>query len=318
MHILVVIGVLAAISVGLLLLALAEMRSAPPSAVARELAQLRRMETGPFRRSHRKLRQARHDRVRHLVESLGERIEARHSEMEGTRRKLVQAGFWSPDAVRIYLGARVVIAVSVAVLVLVVSSLLGARVPLAFLLATFYGGLGWGIPALYVGSHRRKRFGEIQDALADALDLLVACVEAGMGLNQAVVRVAEEIRHVSPALAEELTMVNLEIRAGAPRSQAFANLADRVDLEDIRSFVAMLNQTDAFGTPIGQALRVQSETVRTARRQRAEEAAAKTSIKLLFPLVFCIFPALFVVILTPAVLQFVDAMVVLDQQLSNL
>lgn len=315
MPILFVIGVLTSISVALLLLALAEVRSAPPSAVVRQLAQLRRMETGPFRRPHRRRRQTRRDRVRHLVESLGERIEARHSELEGTRRKLIQAGFWSADAVRIYLGARVVIAGSIAVIVLVLASLLGAPVPLAFLGAAAWSVLGWAAPVLYVGSHRRKRLTEIQDALADALDLLVACVEAGMGLNQAVARVAEEIRHVSPALAEELTMVNLEIRAGTPRPRAFANLADRVDLEDMRSFVAMLNQTDAFGTPIGQALRVQSETVRTARRQRAEEAAAKTPIKLLFPLVFCVFPALFVVILTPGVLQFLDAMVVLDASL---
>ena len=118
-------------------------------------------------------------------------------------------------------------------------------------------------------------------ALPDALDLLVACVEAGMGLNQALARVAEEVRHMSSAMSEELSMVNLEIRAGTPRNQALHNLGDRSDLGDIRALV-------------------------TKRRQVAEEAAAKTTIKLVFPLVFFVFPALFVVILSPAVIQVVE------------
>jgi tight adherence protein C len=145
-------------------------------------------------------------------------------------------------------------------------------------------------------------------ALADALDLLVACVEAGMGLNQALVRVAEEIRNVSESLSEELAMVNLEIRAGKPRAQALRNLAERTGSEDIEALASMLIQTERFGTSVGRALRVQADTLRQKRRQRAEEAAAKTTIKLVFPLVLFVFPALFVVVLGPAVIQVLEAL----------
>jgi tight adherence protein C len=144
--------------------------------------------------------------------------------------------------------------------------------------------------------------------LADALDLLVACVEAGMGLNQALVRVAEEVRNVCEALSEELAMVNLEIRAGTARPQALRNLAERTELDDVEALVSTLIQTERFGTSVGRALRVQASTLRQKRRQRAEEAAAKTTIKLVFPLVLFVFPALFVVILGPAVIQVIQAL----------
>jgi tight adherence protein C len=129
-----------------------------------------------------------------------------------------------------------------------------------------------------------------------------------MGLNQGLVRVAEEGRNVSDSLAEELTMVNLEIRAGTPRAQALRNFAERTGLEDVEALVSTLIQTERFGTSVGRALRVQAETLRQKRKQRAEEAAAKTTIKLIFPLVLFVFPALFVVILGPAVIQVVRAL----------
>jgi Flp pilus assembly protein TadB len=140
----------------------------------------------------------------------------------------------------------------------------------------------------------------------DALDSMVVCVEAGLGLNQAIVRVSDEIRHISELMSQELALVNFEIRAGTPREDALRNLGERTGLEDIRSLVAMLIQTDRFGTSVAQALRVQSDTLRTKRRQRAEEAAAKTAIKMLFPLVFFILPALFVVVLGPGMIQLWD------------
>jgi tight adherence protein C len=134
------------------------------------------------------------------------------------------------------------------------------------------------------------------------LDMLVVCVEAGLGLNQALVRVSDEIDHVSTVMSEQLAMVNLEMRAGTPRDEALKNLAERTGLVDIRSLVSMLIQTDRFGTSVADALRVHSETMRTKRRQRAEEAAAKTTIKLVFPLVLFVFPAMFVVVLGPSAL----------------
>ncbi len=150
---------------------------------------------------------------------------------------------------------------------------------------------------------KNARQKEMQKALADALDLLVVCVEAGLGLNQALVRVAEEIRHVSVEMSEELVLVNLEIRAGAERQQALRNLAERTGVDDVRALTAILIQTDRFGTSVSTALRTHADTMRTKRRQRAEEAAAKTTIKLIPPLVFCVFPAIFTVILGPAAIQ---------------
>ena len=129
-----------------------------------------------------------------------------------------------------------------------------------------------------------------------------------MGLNQALVRVADEIRNLSQALAEELSMVNLEIRAGTSRADALRNLGHRTGLDDVEALVSTLIQTDRFGTSVGRTLRVQAGTLRQKRRQRAEEAAAKTTIKLIFPLVLFVFPALFVVILGPAVIQVIQAL----------
>jgi tight adherence protein C len=168
--------------------------------------------------------------------------------------------------------------------------------------------MGYVAPSLYVNAKIRGRQKEMQKALPDALDLLVVCVEAGLGLNQAMVRVSEEIERLSPVLSDQLALVNLEIRAGTDREEAFRNMGERTGLDDIKSLMAMLVQTDRFGTSIAQALRVQADTLRTKRRQRAEEAAAKTTIKLVFPLVLFIFPAMFVVILGSAIIQIFEAL----------
>jgi tight adherence protein C len=132
--------------------------------------------------------------------------------------------------------------------------------------------------------------------------MLVVCVEAGLGLNQAMARVAEEVEHISAVMSEELEILNLEIRAGTPREDALRHFGERTDVKDIKSLVSMLIQTDRFGTSIAQALRVHSDDLRVKRRQRAEEAAAKTTIKLVIPLAIFVFPAMFIVILGPAML----------------
>jgi tight adherence protein C len=161
--------------------------------------------------------------------------------------------------------------------------------------------LGWMLPFLYLKKKVRARQDELQRSLPDALDLMVVCVEAGLGLNQALVRVGEEMDRVSTTLAEELTLVSLEIRAGTPREEALANLGKRTGVSDIRAFTSMLIQTDRFGTSIADALRVHADELRTKRRQRAEEEAAKLTVKMLIPIVMFIFPAIFLVILGPAV-----------------
>jgi tight adherence protein C len=172
------------------------------------------------------------------------------------------------------------------------------------------GGLGFGylLPGMVLARKAKGRAHRIRLALADMLDLLVVSVEAGLGLDQAIARVGSELAFAYPELSDELRLINLELRAGKARSEALRNLADRTGVEDLSSLVTMLIQTDKFGTSVAQSLRVYSETLRTKRRQRAEEAAAKTGVKMVFPLVFCIFPAIWVVTIGPAAIRFVTVL----------
>jgi tight adherence protein C len=154
----------------------------------------------------------------------------------------------------------------------------------------------------------KRRQHRIRLSLADALDLLVVSVEAGLGLDQALARVGQELAFAHPDLSSELRLVNLELLAGKGRSEALRNLADRTGVDDLSSLVAMLVQTDKFGTSVANSLRVFSDTLRTKRRQRAEEAAAKTGVKMVFPLVVCIFPAIWIVTIGPAAIRFVQVL----------
>jgi tight adherence protein C len=163
--------------------------------------------------------------------------------------------------------------------------------------------IGFALPGLYVGRQRAFRQRAIQNGLPDALDLLTVCVESGSGLDQAIAKANEDLRIAHPILADELRLVTTEIRAGKPRLEAYKNLAQRTAVDDVRTLVAMLTQTDRFGTSVGQALRVHADTSRTKRRQRAEEHAAKVGVKLVFPLALCLFPALYVVCFGPAVIR---------------
>lgn len=159
------------------------------------------------------------------------------------------------------------------------------------------------VPNFWLASKVQQRRTEISNGLPDAIDLLIVCIEAGSGIDQALARVGEELAIAYPALARELDMVGSEMRAGKSRMEAFKNFAERTKIEDVRSLVAMLVQTDRFGTSLGQALRTHADTSRTKRRQRAEEKAAKLGVKLLFPLVFCLFPAFYLVVLGPSMIR---------------
>src|SRR5262245_46681995 len=169
--------------------------------------------------------------------------------------------------------------------------------------ATGFMLIGYVAPRFFLKRMVRRRQHRLRLSLPDALDLLVICVEAGMGLNQAIVKVSEELQQTHPEMSEEFNLVNLEIRAGRTRTDALRNLGERTGVDDIVSLAAMLIQTDRFGTSVARSLRVHSDSLRTERIQRAEEAAAKTTIKLIFPLMFCVFPALLVVILGPSFLN---------------
>jgi tight adherence protein C len=255
----------------------------------------------------RRRRQEQSEKLKEILQNIGTRFESgRESSL--VRDQLIHAGYDSPNAPAIYFGTRVTLALGLGFLVFMVLQV--AAVPqLGALVGALWGAaMGWIMPSFYVGAKIKNRQKEMIKALPDALDLLVVCVEAGLGLNQALVRVAEEIGAVSPVLGQQFHLANLEMRSGVPREDALRNLADRTGIEDIQSFVTMLIQTDRFGTAIADALRIHSDTLRTKRRQRAEEAAAKTAIKMLFPLVFFIFPALFVVILGPAVIQVIETL----------
>ncbi len=218
-------------------------------------------------------------------------------------RTLLYAGYHSQGALRSFQMSRIVCALVMGVVPLVLAArgiIPAQRTALAFLVSLI---LGYVAPKFFLKMKARKRQHRLKLSLPDALDLLVVCVEAGMGLNQAIVRVSEELRHTHPEIADEFRLVNLEIRAGKTRHEALRSLGERTGVDDIISLTAMIVQTDRFGTSIARSLRVHSDSLRVERRQRAEEAAAKTTIKLIFPLVFCIFPALFVIILGPAALH---------------
>jgi len=174
--------------------------------------------------------------------------------------------------------------------------------------------IGYMGPAFMLARWAKQRQHRIRLSLPDALDLLVVSVEAGLGLDQAMQRVGVELGSAHPELSDELRLIGLELRAGKARSEALHNLGARTGVDDVVSLVAMLVQTDKFGTSVAQSLRVHSATLRTKRRQRAEEAAAKTGVKMVFPLVFCIFPALWVVTLGPAIIKFIEVLMPLGQK----
>ena len=295
---------LAAVSVALLIFLVAQMVPTRAAGVGRRLAELNDISSSAQEMLQRRRRQERRQQWEGLVEALGERIAAGRKDEGATRKLLYQAGFRGSRALSLYQGIRVVLPVGLAVVGMAfVAPALSLSFGGALMAAVWFAAMGWVAPSFYVGRRAKARQKELQLALPDTLDLMVVCVEAGLGLNQTIVRVAEEIRHVSMVASQEFALVNMEIRAGTPREDALRNLGERTGQEDLRSLVAMLIQTDRFGTSVAQALRVHSDTLRAKRKQRAEEAAAKTTIKMLFPLVFCIFPAMFVVILGPAMIQ---------------
>jgi tight adherence protein C len=226
------------------------------------------------------------------------------SEIGKLQQRLVTAGYRQKEAVIVFFGMRA--ACALLAFAVAMSSIV-AHPNLAIALAAC--GLGYLLPSMVLGRMAKRRQHRIRLGLPDALDLLVVSVEAGLGLDQAIQRVGVELDFAHPDLSQELALINLELRAGKGRVDALRNLADRTGVDDIASLVAMLVQTDKFGTSVAQSLRVHSETVRTKRRQRAEEAAAKTGVKMVFPLVFCIFPAIWVVTIGPAVIKFVQVLV---------
>jgi tight adherence protein C len=219
-------------------------------------------------------------------------------DMSRLQRRLARAGYPKFEHAVYFSIAELLLPVICAGAVI---SLMGVRD--GWMFAILIGALGYLLPGLYITRLVALRQRAIQNGLPDALDLLTVCVEAGSGLDQAIAKASDELQLAHPILAEELRTVTTETRAGKRRFDALKNFAQRTGVDDVRTLVAMLIQTDRFGTSIGQALRSHAETSRTKRRQHAEERAAKISVKLVFPLALCLFPALYVVCFGPVVVQ---------------
>jgi tight adherence protein C len=222
-------------------------------------------------------------------------------EMSRLQRRLTNAGFHGFAPVVIYAFAELSCA---AIGFLAAAATVGLR--RGFVFAAAATVVGYMLPGVFVSRRIALRKKQIQNGLPDALDLLIVSLEAGLALDQAILKSAEEIAIAYPALSHELQLINVETRAGKPRLEALKNFAARTRVDDVRALVAMLVQTDRFGTSVAQALRTHAEVSRVKRRQRAEEKAAKLSVKLIFPLVFCLLPAFFVVSVGPAIIKFVE------------
>ncbi len=235
-------------------------------------------------------------------EAVGPKKEA---DVSRNRKTLLKAGFYGEKGPLVFFGSKVFMALFVSVITVVVKFTLLKTLPAQWFLTLLIVSVaaGFYLPDLYLYHRTQDRKKKIFEAFPDALDLMVVCVEAGMGLDSAIKRVGDEMGRKSKPLSDEFRLLSLELRAGKPRPEALRNLAARTDLEDVTSLATLLIQTDKFGTRVAQALRVHSDSMRTKRYQRAEEIAAKLPVKIVFPLILFIFPALLVTIIGPAVIR---------------
>ena len=252
----------------------------------------------------------------HIIElfvSLGRRIFPKQSsDYSQLRPKFQKAGFRSQKAASVFWGIKAFLSLCfpIGFFIIMINYPGTLTLPLKIALCFLLGFSGFLLPDFILNRIISKRSKSIFNAFPNSLDLMAVCVEAGMGLDSSLNRVADEIEIDSKILSDELKLLNFELRAGKSRKQALEDFAMRSDLDDVRSFTTLLIQADKFGTSIAESLKVYSDTFRTKRYQRAEEIAARLPVKLIFPLVFFIFPSLFVVILGPAVIRIYEALIV--------
>ncbi len=242
-----------------------------------------------------------------VFSSLGERFAPADDESRTeSKQRLAMAGYYGDSAYHTYWAVKIVLILAMPLIVY--GLFLFHQIPLskAALPAIFAIGIGMFIPDVMLWIKKRRRHEQIFCGLPDALDLLVVCIEAGLGLDAAMQKVSEEFHLSNRVLSEELNLTCSTIRMGQARSEALHDLGERTGVIELKALAAVLTQSDRFGTSMGQALRVHSDDMRTRRRQRAEEKAAKTTVKLIFPLVVFIFPSIFVVLGGPAVLRIID------------
>jgi tight adherence protein C len=233
-----------------------------------------------------------------MVENLERVLPKSQAEVSVTQQRLIRAGYRKDTAVNLFYGAKVLVPLTLCLLALVT----GLARSNAFFVYALALGLGFLAPDFWLGRRITIRQKRIRLGLPDVLDLMVICIEAGLSMDQATVRTAEELRAAQPAISDELGIVVLEQRAGRARSDAWKQFAERTGVDSVRNLVSVLVQSEQLGTSVAKTLRVHSDTLRIQRRQRVEEQAAKTTIKLVFPLVLFIFPSLFLVTLGPALI----------------
>ncbi len=239
------------------------------------------------------------ERLDPRLERIASSLPKSPKEMSRLRRRMAVAGIQSFGAAVFYSVAELTLPILFGA-----GPLIWMAGPMAWIAAIVAAMVGYMLPGLILARLITRQKLRIENGLPDALDLMIVCVEAGCGLDQGILKTSVELEISHPALALELRLITTEVRAGKTRVEAFKNFAARTAVEDVRALVAMLVQTDRFGTSVAQALRTHAETSRIKRRQRAEEKAAKIGVKLVFPLVFFLFPAFYVVTLGPAIIQF--------------
>ena len=304
-----IVVLLVALSVALVVLGVGQMVvSSESRTLQKRLATVSPAQIQTRQVRERRERQARREALEGFLQTVGEQIGKEQTKRRSLRHLLIQAGHRSATAPAVFVGTRALAALGLGFLAFVGVTVMGSDFLMRVLIILMAVLLGWMLPMLLLRRKVKNRQKELRRTLPDALDLLVVCVEAGLGLNQALVRVGDEMQRVSAELADELTLVSLEIRAGTPRETALRNLGERTGVSDIRALVSMLIQTDRFGTSIADSLRIHAEELRDKRQQLGEEEAAKVTVKMLIPLVMFVFPAIFVVILGPAIFHIQEIM----------
>ena len=243
---------------------------------------------------------------RDVVKRLGEMVPASPKDAGKVQKRLIRAGIRSSSALKTFYGMKVALAGVLPVIGFLVTSSESENRMLTLLACV---GAGFLAPNKYVDMRAKRRQKQIRRALPNALDLLVVCVESGLGLDQAILQVAKELEHAHPEISEEFGLVNLELKAGNRRADALRNLAERTAVEDLKKLVAVLIQADRFGTGVSQSLRGHADYMRIQARQVAEEKAAKLGVKLLFPIFFCVLPSLFVVTVGPMAVKIVRELI---------
>ena len=248
------------------------------------------------------------DIAQRLATPINKLVPASATEARKLQKQLMHAGFRAKEAPTIYRAIQIATMAGFPLMVAGVCAILARPLQSALVWIMLSFVVGFALPRFVLKRITNNRQRDLRWGLADALDLMVVSVEAGLGLNAAMMKVSSELKDVHPAIAIEFELANLEIRVGRERDEALRNLAERTGVDDLRSLVAMLIQTDKFGTSIAKGLRIFSDSLRTKRRQRAEQAAQKAAVKLLIPLALFLFPTLFIAILGPAAINLMDVL----------